>query len=211
MPVAAPRLLPLRAPDRVVLVVDDLGAMPATVVATGADEATLLLDGTGLPARMLHRRRGAVERTKDGVRFRGEGDIVMAAGRRGRVRDDTVVFHFRAADPARPPQRRAEPRLAAVLPVTLVPLEAPVAPARALTLDVSLGGALVRSPLELDTGEAVQVHLQLPGEELPVPAAGEVVRRAGDGLLGLHIERMRPADRELVERWIASRRRDRPA
>ena len=194
------RMLPLRAPDRVVLLVDALPALPATVVATGPAAATLLLDTGALPARVLHRRRGALERTHDGVRFRGEGDLAMAEGRRGRVRDDTVVFHFRA------PSRRAERRAPAVLPVTLVPMDEPISPARALTLDISTGGALVRSAAPLESGSAVQLHLQLPEEELPVPAAGAVVRRTPDGLLGVRLDRMRPADRALVDAWIRGRR-----
>ena len=197
---AGTRMLPLRAPDRVVLLVDELGAQPATVVATAPASATLLLDSSGLPARMLHRRRGALERTHDGVRFRGEGDLAMAEGRRGRVRDDTVVFHFRGA------QRRSDPRSPAVLPVTLVPMDEPISPARALTLDISTGGALVRSAAPLSAGATVQLHLQLPEEELPVPAAGAVVRRTPEGLLGVRLDRMRPADRELVESWIRGRR-----
>jgi hypothetical protein len=194
------RMLPLRAPDRVVLLVDELPATPAVVVATGKAEATLLLDGGPYPARMLHRRRGTLERTHDGVRFRGEGDLAMASDRRGRVRDDTVVFHFR------PPSRRAEARAPAVLPVMLVPLDAPVSPARALTLDISTGGALVRSGAPLERGHELQLHLQLPNEDLPIPAAGEVVRRTPEGLLGVRLDRMRPADRELVDRWIRGQR-----
>ena len=201
MSAASPRLIPLRAPDRVVLLVDELPAVPATVVATAASNATLLLDASaGLPARMLHRRRAALERTQDGRRFRGEGDLAMAEGRRGRVRDDTVVFHFRA------PQRRALARTPAVLPVTLVPLDRPVSPARALTLDISIGGALVRSGAPLDRGSELHVHLQLPAEELPIPAAGEIVRRTPEGLLGVRLDRMRDADRELVERWVRGQR-----
>ena len=194
------RMLPLRAPDRVVLLVDALPAQPATVVATSSSAATLLLDGGTLPARMLHRRRGALERTFDGVRFRGEGDLSMAEGSRGRVRDDTVVFHFR------PASRRAEARAPAVLPVTLVPMDEPISPARALTLDISTGGALVRSAAPLESGSSVQLHLQLPQEELPIPAAGAVVRRTKDGLLGVRLDRMRPADRALVDAWIRGQR-----
>ena len=197
---AQTRMLPLRAPDRVVLVVDALPAQPATVVATGPASATLLLDEGTMPARVLHRRRAAVERTHEGVRFRGEGDLAMAEGRRGRVRDDTVVIHFR------PASRRSEPRAPAVLPATLVPMDEPISPARGLTLDISTGGVLLRSAAPLESGSTVQLHLQLPDEELPIPAAGAVVRRTPEGLLGVRLDRMRPADRALVDAWIRGRR-----
>jgi PilZ domain len=208
---ALPEMLPLRARDRVALYVEDLPALPATVVGTDSAAATLLLGDGALPARMLHRRRAALERALDGRRFRGVGTLAMAVGRRGAVREDTVVFHFgealAAAAPAGVPQRRALPRTPAVLPVTLVPLTAPVAPARALTLDVSPGGALVRSGATLDRGAEVHLHLQLPGEELPVPAAGAIVRRTAEGLLGVRLDRMRPADRALVEQWLRAQAR----
>jgi hypothetical protein len=95
--------------------------------------------------------------------------------------------------------------LPAVLPVTLVPVEGPIGPTRALTVDVSTRGALVRGPAPLPSGTAVHVHLQLPDEELPIPAAGEVVRRTESGLLGVRLDRMRPGDRALVEAWLRGR------
>ena len=196
MPDTAERIIRLRPNDGVALLVDELPAVPAMVVATTREEATLVLRGGSLPARMLHRRRAAVERAYEGRRFRGEGTLSMAVGRRGRVLDDTVVLHFG------PPQRRSESRIPAVLPVTLVPMGASLAPARALTLDVSPRGVLVRSSAALERGADVQLHLQIPAEELPIPAAGAVVRRTGDGLLGVRLDTMRPADRELVEAWL---------
>ena len=201
MTTAAPQLLTLRARDRVALLVEDLPALAATVVGTGRAQVTLLLDRAALPARMLHRRSASLERAHEGRRFRGEGTLAMTVGDRGTVRDDTVVFHFGTA------QRRAQPRTPAVLPVTLVPMTTPVPPARALTLDLSASGALLRSGSALERGAEVQVHLQLPGEELPVPAAGAVVRRTDKGLLAVRLDRMRDADRELVDRWIRGQRR----
>ena len=196
MTVTAERIIRLRPNDGVALLVDELPAVPALVVATTREQATLVLRGDTLPARMLHRRHAAVERAHEGKRFRGEGTLSMVVGRRGRVLDDTVTLHFG------PPQRRASDRVPAVLPVTLVPMSAPVSPARALTLDVSRGGVLVRSAAELERGADVQLHLQIPAEELPIPAAGAVVRRTGDGLLAVRLDTMRPHDRELVEAWL---------
>ena len=200
---AAPRLLQLRAQTQVALLVEALPALPATVVATTKTEATLLLGRDAIvPARMLHRRPAAVEVALDGRRFRGEGELAMVTGRRGRVRDDTVVFRF---DTGAPKLRRVHPRAPAILPVTVVPIHAPLPPARAQTVDLSAGGALVRAPAAMERGQAVHLPLQLPGEELPVPAAGAVVRRTPEGLLGVRLDRMRPADRELVIRWIGER------
>ena len=199
MSAASPRLLPLRARDHVALLVDALPALPATVVATAPHEATLLLASDDLPARMLHRRTAIIETNADGRRYRGEGQLAMASGRRGRVRDDTVVFHFASGRSA---LRRVHLRAPAILPVTMVPVHAELPPARSQTVDLSAGGALVRAATPVPQGQELLLHLQLPGEELPIPAAGEVVRRTADGMLGVRLDRMRPTDRDLVIRWI---------
>ena len=199
MSAASTRLLPLRARDHVALLVDALPALPAMVVATTRQEATLLLADDTMPARMLHRRNAVIETHADGRRYRGEGQLAMASGRRGRVRDDTVVFHFSTGRSA---LRRVHLRAPAILPVTMVPVHAELPPTRSQTVDISAGGALVRAAAPLPQGEELLLHLELPHEDLPIPAAGEVVRRTSDGLLGVRLDRMRPADRDLVMQWI---------
>ena len=193
-----PRLLHLKARDRVVLTVDAFPALAATVAATTPTAATLLLDAAAVPARMLHKKQGSLETQVEGRTYRGSGQVHMVA-RRGRVRDDAVVFRFGTAAP---PMRRVHQRTPAVLPVTLVPMTSDLPPAHGLTVDLSANGALVRGPDRLTTGDELLLHLLLPDEELPLPAKGEVVRRAGDGLLGVRLDTMRPADRELVVRWV---------
>ncbi len=226
MPLAAPRNVPLRVRDRVALIVDALAPLPATVAAADRAQATLLLDDGPIPARMLHRRAAAIETAVDGRRYRADGVVAMVAGRRGKAREDAVAFHFGAAEPAAavppaglagegaalaagayaaaaPTLRRREDRAPAILPVTLVPVHSDLPPARGLTLNVSPGGALLRGPSALESGQELLLHLHLPNEDLPVPAKGEVVRRAGDGLLGVRLDRMRDADRGLVLAWLA--------
>jgi hypothetical protein len=197
---AAPHTLSLRVRDRVALIVDALAPLPATVAATEATQATLVLDGGPIPARMLHRRRAAIETAVDGRRYRADGQLAMVAGRRGKAREDAVAFHFGTPEPRLRPR---ETRAPAILPVTLVPVHAEVPPARGLTLNVSAGGALVRGPQGIASGQELLLHLHLPSEDLPIPAKGEVVRRTDDGLLGVRLDRMRENDRDLVLRWVA--------
>ena len=189
----------LRVRDRVALIVPSFAPLPATVASTDRASATLVIDGSPIPARMLHRRPASIETAIEGRRFRAEGELAMVAGRRGRAREDAVAFHFAAGAPL----RRRETRAPAILPVTLVPVHAQLPPAQGLTLNVSAGGALLRGPSSLRDGHELLLHLHLPSEELPIPAKGEVVRRTDDGLLGVRLDRMRPSDRELVLRWIA--------
>jgi hypothetical protein len=199
MSTTAPRLLPLKAHDRVVLVVEALPALPATVATTGRTEATLVLEQGGLPARVLHRRPASIETTAGGRRYRGDGELHMVTTRRGGIRDDAVLFRFATAEAK---MRRVHERAPAVIPVTVVPITADLPPARALTVDLSAGGALVRSPARLERGNELLLHLQLPGEELPIPARGAVVRQTAEGLLGVRLDTMRPADRRLVVEWV---------
>ena len=196
--------MPLRVRDRVALLVEDFAPLPATIAATEREHATLVLDDRGpVPARMLHRRAAAIETALRGRRYRADGELAMVAGRRGRAREDAIGFHFRAPGP---PLRRREQRAAAILPVTLVPMHAELAPARGLTLNVSASGALLRGPASLDSGHELLLHLHLPSEYLPIPAKGEVVRRTEDGLVGVRLDRMRDSDRDLVLRWVGSQR-----
>jgi hypothetical protein len=201
---AAPRLVALRAGGRAVLLVDGLPGLAVTVAATSGREATLRLDAAAaVPVRLLHRRPAAVEVAGAGARFRAEGAVAMVAGRRGRVREDVVSFLFA---PDEPPPRRAAVRAPAVVPVTLVPASADLAPRRGATVDLSGGGALLRGATGLAPGAPLAVLLELPGEDLPIPAAGEVVRATADGLRGVRLDRLRPADRALLQRFLATRR-----
>lgn len=192
------QVLPLRTRDRVVLRVEALPGMGATVVETTRTEATLLLDSTSVPARVLHRRPAAIEVIVEGRRYRGDGFLSMVA-RRGKAREDAVAFHFTNEES---PIRRVHTRAPAVLPVTLVPIRAPLPPTRALTVDISAGGALVRGPSDLADGTPLLLHLELPDEDLPIPAKGVIVRRTADGLSGVRLDTMRDADRELVLDWV---------
>jgi PilZ domain len=198
MLVTGPNELPLSPRDRVVVDVAQLPPLAATVARVAGTEATLVLDEGAVPARVLHKRPAALQIAVDGKHYRGDGVLAMVA-RGGRVRDDAIAFHFLSQ---KAPLRRVHTRAPAILPVTVVPIDAPLPPARALTVDISAGGALVKSPAALGAGEALLLHLHLPEEELPVPAKGAVVRQTADGLLGVRLDKMRPADRELVVHYI---------
>jgi hypothetical protein len=200
-----PRLVPLRAGSRAVLSVAGLVPLPVTVAAVDAEVATLVLDAPGSgPARMLHRRAAALEVVADARRFRADGTLAMVAGARGGVREGVITFRPGGAGP---PSRRRDPRVPAIVPVTLVPVAAGLASAHGLTIDVSAGGLLVRGGPALRAGQVLGLRLTLPAGEAPVRAAGEVVRTTPDGLRGVRLDRVRPADRERLLRW--ARRPDR--
>lgn len=199
---ASPRLLPLRSGAHVALLVESFPPIPATVATTTRREAMLVLDEGGqVSPRILHKRRASLETAVEGQRYRADGELTMVSGRWGKVREDAVGFHFGTSGP---PLRREHTRTPAILPVTFVPVEADLAPARGMTLDVSAGGALVRASTRVEPGSALTLLLELPTDDLPIPARGRVVRSGGRGLHGVQIDRIRPADRERVLEWIAA-------
>ena len=200
---ASPRVLPLRSGAHVALLVESFEPIPATVATTSRSEAMLVLESGQVSARILHKRRAAVELAVQGQRYRAEGELTMVAGRWGKVREDAVGFHFGTSAP---PLRRQHPRTAAILPVTFVPVSTELAPARGMTLNVSPGGALVKAPTTVARGGELTLLLQLPSDDLPIPALGEIVRSHGHGVHGVRIERMRDADRERVLAWIEQQR-----
>jgi hypothetical protein len=200
MATASPRLLPLRSGAHVALLVESLSPITATVATTTRREATLVFDTAQVPPRVLHKRRAALETAVDGQRYRAEGELTMVSGRWGKVREDAVGFTFGTSGP---PLRREHSRTPAILPVTFVPVSAEQAPARGMTLDVSPGGVLVRAGTRVDQGSELTLLLELPSDDLPIPARARVVRSGGKGLHGLQIERMRPGDHDRVLEWLA--------
>ena len=200
---ASPRVLPLRSGAHVALLVESFPAIPATVATTTRSEAMLVLESAQVSARILHKRRGALELAIEGQRYRAEGELTMVAGRWGKVREDAVGFHFGTTAP---PLRRQHTRTPAILPVTFVPVATDLAPARGMTLNVSPGGALVKAPATVARGKELTLLLQLPSDDLPIPALGQIVRSHANGVHGVRIERMREGDRERVLAWIEQQR-----
>jgi hypothetical protein len=200
---APPRLVPLRAGSRAVLAVAGVSPLGVTVAAVAAGVATLVLEhDPPLPVRLLHRAPGVLDVLADGRRFRTDGLVAMVAGTGGRVRDGVLTFR---PTPDGPPSRRRDPRLPAVVPVTLVPVVAELPATHGLTIDLSATGLLVRGGPGLAEGQELALQLTLPAAEPPVRAAGEVVRTTPDGLRGVRLDRLRPADRERLVRWARAR------
>src|SRR3712207_5665453 len=144
-----PNELPLNPRDRVVVDVTSLPPFPATVARVANNEATLVLDDGAVPARVLHKRPAALQMAVGGKQYRGDGVLAMVA-RGGRVRDDAIAFHFLSSQA---PMRRVHTRAPAVLPVKVVPLDAPLRPTNALEVGLSARRPLLHGPPHLRRGE----------------------------------------------------------
>ncbi len=53
----------------------------------------------------------------------------------------------------------------------------------------------------------MKIELRLPGESLPVPVTGRIVRRARGNTKGVKIERMLASDQDRLVKFIFTRQR----
>lgn len=73
------------------------------------------------------------------------------------------------------------------------------------TVNLSSGGMLLESPLDLGVGERVDLRFQLPGDPEPLIVRARAVRTLGDGaapLHGLEFEDLAAHERERIETFV---------
>lgn len=196
-------------PERVRLTVPGLGVADVLVARAVPGAAELVfLEEPPAPVRMLHRRSVRITSLPPAPTAERRGLLLGVPDARGDLRPDVV--HALLHDPldelegSVPHERRTGVRVT-VLRAVSVHHPGQVVGAQALTSDVSIGGIGVRGAVELARGDIVRVRVALE-EERPLEAIGEVRRQAGAGEHGLQLVRMRPADREWLQRWVSAQR-----
>jgi hypothetical protein len=70
------------------------------------------------------------------------------------------------------------------------------------TIDISLGGVLVRAPRMLAPGTRVQLSLQLSPGMKPIACLGAVARVAAGNRMGIHMERLEAKESERLEEFL---------
>lgn len=193
---ASPVNLP--AGERVAVVLPHIGALPATVDAVAGGVVKLVL---AVPDSRVHRLAGqdvAIERTTGrGIhRFAG---VMQVGGTRGELLTVTLD-----GQPERI-QRREWARVGAVVPVTVVPLEAGVEAGETTSLNLSGGGVLIKDRWTLPLGTDVRLEIAL--EDGVLRALGRVVRDAGPGERGIRFDDMGRDDEERLIRFVRERER----
>jgi hypothetical protein len=180
-------------------------AIECVVVTVEGDEATIAplaaADASYIPtlgrgAALVFAPRGAKAGASARIRIRG-------AVQRGSV---GARLRFTAGNEAHLPPRRQAARAGVAVPVELSVPGAADEPARRLsTSDVSLGGIGVRvGSWAPDEGALLAFGLELPAAP-PIRGSARVLRVA-DGIAGLAITEIAPADRtRLAAMLIASR------
>ena len=70
------------------------------------------------------------------------------------------------------------------------------------TVDISLNGMLVKAHRTFPPGTSVQLSLHPPKNARPVTGMGCVVRTSGSNEMGIHIDRMSPAESESLQEFL---------
>jgi hypothetical protein len=211
------RRSPAPAATSAVLTVDGLGGVVVEVLGSAPGAHALMLRAAPVPVRQLHRLPGTLRR--DGLPPL-RGLLVAVADDRGGlhplrldfVEDVAAVAHADAVDEtvARMPdrRRRSAVRVPAVLPYTFSAVIAERDWGHGQTVDLSVGGALVRGIDAGLPGDRLRGRLALPALADPVRAQLRVMRVTPDGRRAIRVESIHTRDRDRVAQYIAQRQRE---
>jgi hypothetical protein len=164
-----------------------LRSRPATPIGLFDGEPALVQADT---PRGVYRRRGVLR-------------VITAIS--GGERDDVV--RFVPEEEIDLVQRRESVRADAEVLVAITSEERPGQRREGQALNLSGNGALLAGVEGLVAGEPVELVLSLPGHEPAIEAGGRVARVTPEGLLAVAFERIRPADRDRVIRFVFERHR----
>ncbi len=130
---------------------------------------------------------------------------LKGALRRDGFSSSSVRFEFEATKQGI--QRRRHVRVNADLPALLRLTRPDATPVKTQTLNVSGGGMEIVDKTGFPIGALVKIELRLPGDSLPVPVTGRIVRRARAHTKGVQIERMLASDQDRLVKFIYNRQR----
>lgn len=169
--------------------VSDFSATVIALIETGAVLHPLDVKTDALPARADHVFLSFVHR----------GQLV---GLKGEMTFDGRGLRFQVQDGV---QRRRDryTRVDAELPVTL--RRGDEAGCEGVTVNVAPEGLLVKSDLEVELGELLDITLALPAHEKPLALHSKVVRHAG-GMIALHFQGARQDVGAAVAEFVVERR-----
>jgi PilZ domain len=126
--------------------------------------------------------------------FMHEGLLVVLKGhaRWNDLRQQDL--RFMVADGVQVPQQRRSSRLR-------IPLGVTVNGVSASTYDISADGLSLEGEIFGEPGAALDLWIEVPGEDVPLRTAGSVIR-SRDGLTAVRFVGLVPRDRERLERFI---------
>ena len=186
-----------------------VGEQVAVLVPEGQALARVLDAGEGYVKLDLSKHRGGPKLRKQDdatLLFSGERGVTQLKGaiRRDGLTSSAVRFEFEATKERI--QRRRHVRVDAEVPVILR-LSTNGSLLKSKTVNLSGGGLEIVDTVGLPINSIVKIQLRLPGESLPLPMTGRIVRRARPNTKGVKIERMILSDQDRLVRFIFTRQR----
>ena len=188
-----------------------VGEQVAVIVAGGQAIAGVLDAGEGYVKLDLSKHKGGPKLRKQDdatLLFAGEQGITQLKGaiRRDGLTSSAVRFEFEASKERI--QRRRHVRVDAEVPVVLrLSTSSSGSLLRSKTVNVSGGGLEIVDNVGLPLNAIVKIELRLPGDTVPVPMTGRIVRRARPNTKGVKIERMLLSDQDRLVKFIFTRQR----
>ena len=196
----APASVNLPAGQKVSVRLPYVGALPATVEATGSGSLTVAL---AVPDNRVLRLDGSevsVECTSARGIQRYAGQVVLS----GRA----DVFDIRLGGDMERIQRREWARVGTVVPIRVELVDEPdLGGGETSTLNLSGGGVLINDPWRLPLGVDTRVEITIESSQPPVRALARVVRDAGPERKGLRFDDIEPQDTERLMRYVRERER----
>jgi hypothetical protein len=177
-----------------------LGGLPAVVESE--DDATVVLAlAVPAPAGLADALKRPVHvecTTARGIQ------TVIGTARWDAARPDQLRVRRESAEVV---QRRDAARVDVALQAILIAVDGDGGRASTTTVDLSGTGLRIRDPLDLPIGSRARVELEVEAGEPPIVVEGVVVRDAGDGDKGLHLDTIPRRDENRLARFIAERQR----
>jgi c-di-GMP-binding flagellar brake protein YcgR len=191
--------VPLDAGEQVVIHLPHVGGLPATVERSTAGSITVVLAVPDDRVKRLSGQDVAIERTTARGVQRYPGQLAVAGER------DELLTVTLSGDVERV-QRRDWARVGASVAVKVRPLDVGIDPFETVSVNVSVGGVLIKDRWHVPLGTDVRVEIEVePGN--PVRGLGRVVRDAGEELKGIRIDDMGREDEERLMRFVRERER----
>ena len=191
--------IPLDVGEHVLVDLPHIGGLPATVEGSTADTITVVLAVPDDRVRRLAGQAVAIERTTARGVSRYPGHLAVG-GARGELLTVTVSGDVERV------QRRNWARVGATVAVRVKPLDAGMDPFETVSVNVSVGGVLVKDRWHVPLGTDVRVEIDIAAGET-VRCIGRVVRDAGEELKGIRIDDMGREDEERLMRFVRERER----
>ncbi len=190
----------LESGEQVAVVLEHVGALPATVESVQGSTVKLVLAVPDDRVKRLDGRSAAIEK-KSGRGIQRFNGTLAVAGSKGELL--TIAIQ----GDAERVQRRSFVRVPAVVPIKVISLEKGVSAGETLTINVSGSGVLIKDKWRLPLGIDVRIEVQLDPDGEPLRALGRVVRYSSEEEKGIRIEDMSRSDEDRLIKFIRERER----